>query len=635
MPSTDITTIRQYTLKFYKKLTDKLPKEKLHHIMSIYQSRTEKNQNNNDVSTNNIDKTSSLDPHLSIYELLERSNNLIIHSEDNSEMEHHNDRDTEEDTILGQSNGLKNLSINSSQNLIKEVPMTLENVTHSKEGEKLPESWLNIQRNEITNSLHIETSNSQTNTVGILSSSDTSEEELDTQNSPSPQKTSIMRQNNSDMTNKNIIQCLNDTNNMSLNLNSHFVTGDIPTTKLTSIGFNQLNEEDSITLTKSISSSGSYVMPKLSITRKNGNQVGKVQDSKFFKILVLGRIGLQFYRSIPQKYQYLFNLPRTYDSNEYCNYNGIIIVIEEISELMSILNRVSKRVMDSIPVTTVTPESDNLLQIKNIMNSYVRRNLIATMYPPFVMTNKNEINNLFTMLSGLEHDFVNQRNSLSKERRISSSSLYVYTSQSSSDASDSSESLAFSSSNKRLKKLQYQNGSKINEYILSHQESDVPPGKRKTNRKPKRRNKSITRNRWFIWGISLSVGVGIGYCLSYFNVLDWVEISIKKYLQYNNNRDIKDVTNVTSCKAVSFFKRILAFFDNERDSDSHDIFHKTFRTVKQCMNDATRVIKSNFHKTIIFLEEMHVMTSKDNKLSSANNQENNQSKLFALGYILL
>lgn len=603
--------------------------------MSVYQSRTEKNQTNQDTSTNSTNRTTSLDPHLSIYELLERSNNLITHSEDNSEMEHHNDKDTEDDTIFGQSNSLQNIPINSSPTIIKEMPMTLENVTHSNKDEKLPESWLNIQKNEITNSLHIETSNSQTNTVGILSSSDTSEEELETQNSPSPQKSSIVRQNNSNITSKNMIQCINNTNNLSLNLNPHFVPGDIPSTKLTSIGFNQLNEEDSITLTKSVSSSGSYVMPKLSITRKNGKQITKVQEKKCFRILVLGRIGLQFYRSIPQRYQYLFNLPRTYDSNEYCNYNGVIIVIEEISELMSILNRVSKRVTNTIPITAVTPESDNLLQIKNVMSSYVRRNLIAILYPAFVMTNNIEVNNLFVMLSGLEQDFIDHQNSLLKERKISNSSMYVYTSQSSSDASDSSESLAFSTSNKKLKKLQYQNGSKINEYILSHQDDEIPSVRKKTNRKSKRRNKSITKNRWFIWGISLSVGVGIGYCLSYFNVLDWVEISVKKYLQYNNGHDIKEDTQVTSCKSMTFFKKIIAFFNKERESESHDVFHKTFRTMKQCMNDAVCGIKSKFHKAVIFLEEMHIMTSKDNKLSSANNQENNQSKLFALSYILL
>ncbi|KAG0671899.1 Histidine kinase osmosensor [Maudiozyma exigua] len=92
-------------------------------------------------------------------------------------------------------------------------------------------------------------------------------------------------------------------------------------------------------------------------------------------------------------------------------------------------------------------------------------------------------------------------------------------------------------------------------------------------------------NRWFIWGVSLSVGVGIGYCLSYFNVLEWAEISIKKYLQYSNRQDTKDVTNVATSKSISFFKNILKLFDKELDPDSHGIFHKTFKTMKQYMSD--------------------------------------------------
>ncbi|KAG0671898.1 mitophagy protein atg32 [Maudiozyma exigua] len=447
--------------------------------MSIYQKRTEGNQDNQDSSTHTTNRTNSLDPHLSIYELLERSNNLIVHSEENSTMEHHNQENSEDNTTFEQSSSLQNVSINPFNSLIKEVPLTLKDVTHNKKEEKLPESWLNIQRNDITNSLHVETSNSQTNTAGILSSSDTSEEELDTQNSPSPQKMPIVRQNKDNMTNKNMIQCVNDNYHRDLNVNPHFVTGNISKTTLTSIGFKQINEEDSVTLTKSISSSGSYVMPKLSISRKNGQQLSEREENKSFRILVLGRIGLQFYRSIPQKYQYLLSLPRTYDSNEYCNYNGIIIVIEEISELMSILNRISKKVMDSLPVAAVTPESDNLLQIKNVISSYVKRKLISTMYTPIVMTNTIEVTNLFQILCQLEQDFINQQKIMLKEQKLSNSSLYAYISHSSSDASDSSDSLSFSTSNKRLKKMQYQNGNQINEYILSHQESNAPFAKKK------------------------------------------------------------------------------------------------------------------------------------------------------------
>jgi len=468
--------------------------------MSVYQKRSEKDKMNNN--------TNSLDPHHSIYDLLERSHNILPISSGECQNENKTQRSI---------NDPNNISGETSAKTITERPLTLEEAIQEDnqlDKQELPESWFAIQKNDITNSCQVERCTSQTNTVGILSSSDTSEEELDPQNSPSPNKFSILKNekdNQSPTRNTTLLKCISsnrlNVSQLESSQNNQFDFHQVSAkSKLPSIGFNQFNEEDSVTLTKSVSSSsGSFVMPKLSISRKG--ECSKNTERKNFKILILGRIGLQFYKSIPATYEHIFYLPRSYDSNEYIEYNGILIVIEEASELMSMLNKVSQKVKNNIPIATITLDSDNLLQIKNIINSYLRRSLINVMYTPIVFSNDKDVNKLLLFLTGLEQKFIKEQTTTQRERKVSSS-VYVYTSQSSSDYSDSSESRD-STTNKRLKKLQYQNGNKINEYILSHQEKK-DRRKRKQSKSTNHKYKSVTENKWFIWGVSLSVGVGVG-----------------------------------------------------------------------------------------------------------------------------
>ncbi|SMN17909.1 similar to Saccharomyces cerevisiae YIL146C ATG32 Mitochondrial-anchored transmembrane receptor that interacts with the autophagy adaptor protein [Maudiozyma saulgeensis] len=592
--------------------------------MSVYQNNSEKDKTNSNIN--------SLDPHHSIYDLLERSHNILPLPSERLQEEIKNEHLKNESDIF---------SGETSSKVITERPLTLEEATqddHQQDKQELPESWFAIQKNDITNSCHVERCTSQTNTVGILSSSDTSEEELDPQNSPSPNKLSVLKNDNDRNCSTKKTALLNCISSNRLNVNQLDPSQNNPfdfnqgpaKSRLPSIGFNQFNEEDSVTLTKSISSSsGSFVMPKLSISRKG--ECSKNDDRKNFKILILGRIGLQFYKSVPTSHDHFFFLPRTYDSNEYVEYNGIIIVIEEVSELMSILNKVSQKVKNNIPIAAITLDSDNLLQIKNVLNSYLRRGLINVMYPPIVLSNDKEVKKLFSFLSSLEEKFIKQQGTTIREKRVSSS-VYVYTSHSSSDYSDSSESRG-SISNKRLKRLQYQNGNKINEYILSHQEKKDRT-KRKQNKSSKHRYKSVTENKWFIWGVSLSVGVGVGYCLSYFNVVGWIVCSTSTFL-HPNNKDIKTITDVTSHSTSSVLNKLLKFMDREMDPDSHGIFTKSFNAVRNCVKNVGFLLKKNFNKGLAFCEEMHNIASKERKLSVGYNQDNNQSKLFALGYILL
>jgi len=78
--------------------------------------------------------------------------------------------------------------------------------------------------------------------------------------------------------------------------------------------------------------------------------------------------------------------------------------------------------------------------------------------------------------------------------------------------------------------------------------------------------------------------------------------------------------------------------DKELDPDSHGIYTKSFKVVKHGLHfveNVGSVLKENFNKGLTFFEEMYGVISKDRKLSVGYNQENNQSKLFALGYVLL
>lgn len=579
------------------------------------QSEKESNESVTDTTSG----TNFLDPHLSVLELLERSNNNAQSTEDIAGTKGSNILEMPMDMDSQKQGAQKLVSLNMTP-------------TNSKSDDKLPDSWLEIHSTEVMNSDNIERCTSQANTVGILSSSDTSEEEVEANNSPSPNKLQIIKEDNS--TNNHLLKCITTKNLNSSEFNSISSSftdksivelKSIPTnSKVSSIKFNQNNEDDNVTLIRSMtSSSSSFVMPRLSISRRD--QQFQNFEKKTFKVLILGRVGLQFYRSIPIKYQRIFILPRTYDSNEYTTCNGIIIVIEEVSELMSILNRVSQKIKDSIPITTVTVENDNFIQIKNVINSYLKKKLIDLMYPPFMLSNQMELMKLLNLLAKSDKAFV--------EQQIENGAVEEVTDEWDSYSSTDSEysySSADSTTNKRIKKMQYQNGNKITRYL---------EGKHtlKKSKKPKKhrknKEKSIILNRWFIWGVSLSVGVGIGYCISYFNVTSWITLSTR-CLRQTTQQGKQEIVGVSNSPSSNILKKLLELTDRELDPDSHGFFVKSLRYIKTTFKGIGVFIKAKLSHPSALLEGFQNITAYDSKSCRDRNYEN-QNKILTLGYFLI
>lgn len=464
------------------------------------------------VETTSLEKRSLLDPHLSVLELLERT------------CEKANKKDVKSDSILSAKN------MNTSTNSISD-------------------SWQAIHRSDTFISVVPERCSSQATAAGILSSSDTSEEELDNLNSPnmSHQQQQIQQQPRS------------LTDFRPINLGVPLV--------LPEIGQPENHEdEDNETITKSLtSSSNSFIMPKLSLSQK----------SHKFRILILGRPGLKFYQSIPKRYQQYFELPRFHDPSEFKHFTGILVIFQELKEMVSLLNRVCQ----CTPTRPIIPicQTGQRQQVKNVLGSLLKSKLISLLYPPVVISNHSDLSNMFRFLQDLS-------------KTISDNS-----------DNDDDESVG---DDTRMKKS-YQRKKKR---ATSNEKS-----------RPRKRTREERINRWILWGISLTVGVGVGYCMSYFVSSTWISVTTKS---------IDPLDSCTSNDNLLIFEDS-SFNMGEFESDVDNPFTQAVSIFKQTLKQWNWAIKQFFNRHLPFVEN----------LSSSNCNEwavdDNANRILALGYILL
>nr|5WLP_A Chain A, Autophagy-related protein 32 [Saccharomyces cerevisiae S288C] len=137
----------------------------------------------------------------------------------------------------------------------------------------------------------------------------------------------------------------------------------------------------------------SFVMPKLSLTQKN----------PVFRLLILGRTGSSFYQSIPKEYQSLFELPKYHDSATFPQYTGIVIIFQELREMVSLLNRIVQYSQGKPVIPICQP--GQVIQVKNVLKSFLRNKLVKLLFPPVVVTNKRDLKKMFQRLQDLSLEY--------------------------------------------------------------------------------------------------------------------------------------------------------------------------------------------------------------------------------------
>lgn len=346
-------------------------------------------------------KRSILDPHFSVLQLLER-----------------NGCEQEEDVNQAPSQipvELKS-AFNRPLSPHKRYPEALN--------QSISDSWQSIKMVDysILNSLH-DTSSSQA--VGILSSSDTSEEELDHLNSPSPSSQQVFP------------------NGPSFSFQTQ---AGVPTASATLPTPGVLEEDDNETVTVSLAaSSNSFVMPQLSLS----------QRSHRFEILVVGKPARKFWNSVPKMYQKMFDVGdfESISTPEVSHYTAVMIIFQDTKEVSFILDSLVTK-LDGKAIIPICQRGQKQ-QLASSLEPFVKAKKIRLMFQPTVMSNHQEIHKLLRYLHRLSTE------------------------------------------------------------IDSGYETDETHLKVRKRKKTHKKKSKGTSNRWVIWGLSLTVGVGIGCCISF------------------------------------------------------------------------------------------------------------------------
>lgn len=479
---------------------------------------------NDNTETTAFERRSLLNPHLSVLELLQ--GNRDTSSGDERILE----------TGLGEKGGVPNEGSNS-----------------------ISDSWQAIHRNEALISVIPERCSSQANAVGILSSSDTSEEEFDPAGSPNVAHHGQLHLPQQAQQAPAGPRSLPNLQSIKMEVPVVFPATEQGT------GGDGNGEGDDETLTKTLSnSSNSFVMPKLSLSQK----------SHKLRILILGRPGLKFYQSIPKRYQHFFELSQLQDPSEFRQFTGILIVFRELKEMVSLLNRVCQ----CTPTRPIIPvcQTGQHQQVRNVLESLLKNKLISLLYPPVVISNHSDLNNMFRFLQDLSRTISDNSDDEDEECDVT----------------------------KQVKKSYQRKRKKL----LSHDKS-----------KPRRRKDRDERlSKWILWGLSLTVGVGVGYCMSYFASSALVSMSVKSMPSIDGSG--------TSDNLVVFEHSSLNI--GEYDHDLENPFAHALYLFKQTLKQWNSMIKQFISKHLHFVESVS-LNHKDWSV------EDNSNRILALGYILL
>ncbi|CUS24747.1 LAQU0S19e00716g1_1 [Lachancea quebecensis] len=338
-------------------------------------------------------RNSILDPHLSVLQLLDRAD------------------------PLSELSSLKHSEVAK--------PPTPERTGLESVNCSISESWQSIKHTDCS-MVNIQGDATHQH-AGILSSSDTSEDEPDAQLSPSP--------NNFGFPNSALSIFPEAPNTLEASSLREYQNPEIA---------NSREENDNETITMSLmNSSNSFVMPKLSL----------IQQSQKFCILIVGKPSQRFYRDIPRAYHKMFEVRDIshLSPREMGKYSAVMIIFSEPKEGKALLEKVAARNNNIIAVC----QRGQQQQISSLLNRFSKSNQIRLVYHLTVMSDHQDVHRLLR---------------------------YLYT---------------------------------LSIEVDSGYETEIGSRKtRKRRKSSKKRSPQVTVNRWVIWSISLTVGVGLGYCIS-------------------------------------------------------------------------------------------------------------------------
>ena len=545
--------------------------------------------------------------------------------------------DTPSTRTIGQHSDIdllasKELPLSDKNRISKSPGMSIPQITENG----LPESWLEVKKSDIEFSNDVGSSISHTNTNGILSSSDTSEEDMESQSSQA--NPTLEFQSNLELTKctqENLVINFDmkhnrETNPITGGFGSHSLLDIQPISvddrnRLSSIGFTDINEADSVTITKSMSeSTNSFMMPKLTKDMNAEDNEGTAENE--LKILVLGRMGLQFWKQIPAPLRKFFFIPRTLDTKMYNCCYGIIVVIEEANELMNVLNKVSGKVKTTVPITTLTADSDNIIQIRNITNSYTKRGIITQMYPSFVSSDKEEETKFLFFISSVAKLFKQQQEQVKSV--LEGEYQHESSQQSLATSGQFSRSCQSCPSHKHLLSHDHARNRELGPGCTTDNKGNGLCGESKSWPQT-----TIMTNKWFIFGISFSIGFGIGYSLSYLTNDELLTTSID-YIYRLTKGNPPEIIDPTPPVYFPKLNKIATQFRKIIQLDLQSKIASCVEMVSQSLRKFGLQLRTGFINSVNFLEAIQMATQPRTDLPKGNISDD-QGKILSLGYILI
>ncbi|QHS73876.1 mitophagy protein ATG32 [Saccharomyces paradoxus] len=455
--------------------------------------------------------------------------------------------------------------------------------SHHNVNDSISGSWQAIQPLDLGASFIPERCSSQTTNGSILSSSDTSEEEQELLQAPAADIINIIKQGQEGANTVSSSHPFRQLQKViSLPMPGKEET---PYNEQDDDDEDEAYEEDSVTITKSLTSStNSFVMPKLSLSQKN----------PVFRLLILGRTGSNFYQSIPKEYQSLFELPKYHDSATFPQYTGIVIIFQELREMVSLLNRIVQYSQGKPIIPICQP--GQVIQVKNVLKSFLRNKLVKLLFPPVVVANKRDLKKMFQRLQDLSLEYaedVNEEGNDDEGIRAKSRSYY------------------------RNKKAD-----------SSKRKSP------KSNKKPKKKKQRFFTS-WFSWGISITIGISFGCCVTYFVTAAYEHQTVKSlnlrssiFASLLSLDSSSDTVNTHATTTPSSSEQFLWFDKGTLQINFHTdgFIMKSLTVIKETWSKMNDFVLHALSKPLNFLENL-------NKSSEFSIDESN--RILALGYILL
>ncbi|CCK72828.1 mitophagy protein ATG32 KNAG_0L02100 [Huiozyma naganishii CBS 8797] len=380
---------------------------------------------------------------------------------------------------------------------------------------QLSESWCTVERDELS---AMERSASQQTNNGVLSSSDTSEEGEPEQGSPG------------DGEGGGVADTRMARPAMSLQSTSSTLDG---------------VDDDSATVSKSLtSSSNSFIMPKLYTTVAGApSTVSTALQTRCFKVAVLGRGAVKFCQeTVPEQFRHRFELTAgVHDLAQCADRQGILIVVQEVRELISLLNRVHCACPE-VPVVAVY-DRDRQVQVKNVLRNFTRQRLVSLLHPPVPLSNNEALDKMFHFVDNLARQ-------------------------------------------QEPAGVIHNDPQTTQEQHPDHNEDDPHRGPSKPEG---------TFKRWLLWGVSISLGIGAGYyCVSY------VVSSSMCVSCFNFRHTDHTLAATTSTAAAAAAAATPSGIDH--DADSHTTLRHCLSIVKNSLKRATAFVKQAMHKPFHYID---------------------------------